>query len=193
MANWSDTYIEISSSNLDNLNKAIELINKYTEKQGDNLVLVFDKEEIYKDFPEYEDMLNKLDESEFGSGFSSMYYCMYWDGNKLIISGQGRWCSPYLFFRLFAEKYKLDMIYFDAEPGNYFSYLLIIKNGKIVEEKDDVYYTKELVKYIYGNDINEFLNSIDWYFDESEEPNEDLDNLLREYGISREDMMRNNK
>jgi len=57
----------------------------------------------------------------------------------------------------------------------------------------NVYYTKELVKYIYGNDINEFLNSIDWYFDESEEPNEDLDNLLREYGISREDMMRNNK
>ena len=185
MANWSETIVELRG-NKENIEKAKEVIEKYID--GDYFYI--DKENVYKEFPEFKDYLDSLDDISFRAGFSIMEISRYeTDETYIFIGGSGRWCSPSLFFKLLAQKYSLSMTYCDAEAGVGFCYFIEMEDGKVVKEEEKDYYCPELVKYLFGGDIYDFIETIDWYFEEGGEKIESIEKVLEAYGTSREEVM----
>jgi hypothetical protein len=189
MANWSNTSIVITGDE-HRIYEAKKVLNKFIFECDYSRWLDFDeenKEEIYSVFPEFKEYIESLDEISFRAGFSTMEINVIdFFSDKIIIYASGRWCSPSIFFKLLAQKFKLDMEYFDAEEGVGFSYYIRVNFGEITEEWEKDYYCKELIKYIYGDVIEGFLDNIEWYFSPEQEKIPAIENLLKELSINEE-------
>ena len=185
MANWSETIVELRGSE-DKIKKAKDVIEKYIE---DNYFYI-GADEVYKEFPKFEDYLNSLDDISFRAGFSTMEISRFeTEETYIFIGGSGRWCSPSIFFTLLAKKYGLSMSYCDAEAGCNFCYVIEAENGVIIRDEEKNYYSKELVEYLYSDDIDDFIECNDWYLMEDEKENPDIEAVLNAYGASREKLL----
>lgn len=189
MANWSDTIIELRGSK-ENIEKAKEVIEKYIEDDS----FYIEKEAVYKELSEFKEYLDSLDEVSFRAGFSSMEINRYeFNETYIFIGGSGRWCSPSIFFKLLAQKYNLSLTYCDAESGFNFCYVIEMVDGNITRDEEKNYYSPELIEYMYSNDIEDFIECEDWYFREYVEDIEDIENLLKFYGLSKKKVINRNK
>lgn len=163
MADWSDTYIKYKSKDKEKLlliKRDIEkflVTDDYLEK-----FLNFEEnvEVLKKEFPN-----KKIREEELYIDFPEMKILdIKIENNSLIIVGSGRYSAPYTFFLLLAERYKTDMIFLDANNYQNFSFYVEIKEGKKIKDKfEETFFTEEVLKYIYQNDISTFLYDVDYY------------------------------
>ena len=187
MANWSETIIEIKGNTKD-IEKAGKLLKSYIE---DSYFCIEDnKDKLYKDFSEFKEYIDSLDEVSFRAGFSSMEINNFKiEEDSILITGSGRWCSPSVFFKLITEKYNLSMTYCDAEEGCNFCYVIEMENGEVKDEKENEYYSPDLVKYLMNGEIADFIDGNGWYFNENIKKIDNIDNLLKTYGTSREAIM----
>ena len=186
MANWSETIVELRGAEKQ-IKKAKEVIERYIE--GDYFYI--GKEEVYEEFPEFKEYLDSLDDISFKAGFSTMEISRFEvEETYIFIGSSGRWCSPSIFFTLLAKKYSLSMTYCDAEAGCDFCYVIEMENGQIIREKGKNYYSKELIKYLYNNDIYDFIECNDWYLTENEEENPEIEAVLNAYGTSRKELLK---
>jgi hypothetical protein len=198
MANWSETFIHING-NEEKIEKAKKTLEKFYEKNNEGDVtglFIQSDEDIFEVFSEYADELKQIQKKDpvgFNAGFEYMEIFDLEEGeNSITITGSGRWCSPYLFFEFLARKYKLNMEYFDAECGCDFSYFLRMENGEVIERDDETFLSLNTIKYLYCNNIWEFIENHDWYFREDIElddnEKEKLDAILKRYGVTIEEV-----
>ncbi|WP_456470053.1 hypothetical protein [Caminibacter sp.] len=193
MANWSDTLIYIRGEK-EKIQKVKEIIDSMLEKDnyGDTWLVPTENKvlEIFGEFKEEIEKIKKENSLEYNGGLiNSMIMDKYEvKHTEIVIKGQGRWNAPDLFFKLLAKKLELGLEFFDAELGSDYSYLLIMKNGKIVKEVFEKFYSPLSVEYLYGGNIEDFIEyELDWYFEEDEKIDE-IEELLRIYGVDKENL-----
>ena len=170
MANWSNTYIEINGSK-EKINKINEMLQYLIEDEDNNTglndyyygnseksyYLVYKEKKIKELFPKLD--MEKLKEL-YPTFDNVMEITEYKKSDyNIYITGYGRWAAPTDFFKFLAQKYKVNLLAVDTEPGDNFSYILKMKDGEIIEEKEDSFFSSINLKYMYDNDLYSFYEA----------------------------------
>ena len=172
MANWSNTYIEINGSE-EKINKINEILKYLIEDENDNTgltdyyyygnsdksyyLVTYKEKKIKELFPELDiEKLKKL----YPTFDNVMEITEYEKSDhNIYITGYGRWAAPTDFFKFLTQKYKVDLLAVDTEPGDNFSYILKMEEGKVIEEKEDNFFSSINLKYMYNDDLDSFYEA----------------------------------
>ena len=68
-------------------------------------------------------------------------------GNCIFIAGNGRWNAPSNYIISLVNKFNLSGTYFDLEAGCDFSHKLEFKNGNVIKEIEDTFFSQLSVDY----------------------------------------------
>jgi hypothetical protein len=131
MANWSNTYFEVSGKK--------EQVEKFAKRFKKGL-----EGEYWYD--------NSV------KGMESFMDCVYideWD-SFMSVSGSGKWNGPYELVMKWAKEIGkgLKVHYIDYEPGSDFYVEFEVENGIVTMERSTTYYTKDFFKWVNEADID---------------------------------------
>ena len=130
----------------------------------------------------YEEIIENKDNDtlEFTDG-SMCEVIINFSSNEIYIDGEGIWEGPYETIIDLVEKYKLSGLYFEIDCCSSFSHLIEFKNGEIINEEEDKYYS-ELSMRVKGLDYWLTLESSICEEEDWEEEYEEIIEFFQKFG-----------
>ena len=142
MANWSNTYFNITGSK--------EKVERFAKKFKKGL----EGEWWY-------------DDSIEGMNYSMDCVNIYEADGYMSVSGVGRWSGPYELVMKWAKDIGkgLKVHYVDYEPGSDFYVEFEVENGIVTMERSTTYYTKDFFRWLSENDFD-FMGDMEFIADD---------------------------